>query len=130
MARALWPFPVGVAGDRLAHRILRLKTSTYLQLWRTNLCNPRWSAPLAARRAQVLLAAIGELWDVIVLLGRKVATMFDYRRGFYTYQGPLVSIPHPSGVSREWNDPDAAQVARMMLYQVAPAVPWGEADVT
>lgn len=38
----------------------------------------------------------------------------------------LVSIPHPSGRCRAWNDPTSVAKVREVLALAAPEVPWGE----
>ena len=40
----------------------------------------------------------------------------------------LVSLPHPSGLCRAWNEPSAVARARDILRRACPDVPWGELD--
>lgn len=58
----------------------------------------------------------------VVLLGREVASFFGVdsgastRAGISRWRGGLVYwLPHPSGVSRAWNDPDTGRFVRSML---------------
>lgn len=145
---ALYHLPEGAAGDRL-RRITQLHAFTYLGLWRANLCAGKWSAPRARERAHRLLSGPFHLsadspewrpWDTVVMLGRKVARSFaavlrataavePFNAAVFTVHGlpvTLVSLPHPSGLSRAWNDPDAPGSARATLRAHAPGVPWGE----
>lgn len=130
---ALYHLPVNASGDRL-RRILGLHPIDYLALRRANLCVGGWSMKAARARAEELHMV--EPWpDVVVALGRKVATAFGY-------DGPLlartevdvgsvfdlVALPHPSGLNRAWNVLGAVERARALLREVAPGVPWGEAD--
>ncbi len=73
---ALFCHPPGCAGARLQSDILGVSRATYLALWRTNLCSPKWSAPAARDRAHDLLFDAARPWSTIVLLGRKVADVF------------------------------------------------------
>lgn len=141
---ALWPLPRNAAGHRLQSKILALDMLTYFSLWRTNLCpSSTWSAMAAWRRAVDLLYANEPPWSTIVCLGRKVtdavARVTDIELPTWTWYPlflslppeadrviKIVSIPHPSGRSRAWNDPASAPRARALLAEVAPGVPWGE----
>lgn len=154
LEHALYDYPPGCAGHRLRTKILGLAESTYLSLWRTNLCNPTWSLPAARARAEDVVYG-DHPWSTIIMLGRKVATAVDdairariKRNGAVpgfrdlepfthtTVTGSdgcgvtLVSIPHPSGRSRAWNVPTNMLVARGLLYDVLPSIPWGEACST
>lgn len=75
---ALYPYPPGCAGDRLADVILDVGSAHQLATWRTNLCSPRWSTVAARERARALVCADDVPWRVIVMLGRKVAEAFRY----------------------------------------------------
>lgn len=72
---ALYPYPPGCAGHRLSD-ILGLGMGDHLALWRTNLCNPRWSVVAARERRDELLSPSAP-WNVLFLLGRKVAGVFE-----------------------------------------------------
>lgn len=144
---ALFPYPQGCAGNRLQDQILQLPRAQYLALWRTNLCNPTWSRRAAEGRSIHLLAH-DVPWDVVVLLGRKVADVFAYMRddgiSFFDsfghevryMSGPaigtsrtfrIISLPHPSGRNLIWNQPGPAATARARLADVAPTLGWGRA---
>ena len=148
---ALFPYPEGCAGHRLAEHITGMGSANQLATWRTNLCNPRWSTPKAVERAHDLLFYADRPWTTIVALGKKVADAFQRvlkpsapelklepftahlldMRGRYI--GPrkredkplemditLVSIPHPSGRNRIWNDPSQSARAKQLLALAAP----------
>lgn len=130
---ALFPHPVGCAGQRFAERIAGWGTSGQLAAWRTNLCVGRWSDQEARARAYQILRDESPPWRVVVLLGRKVARAFrsvEYRvcdeapfSSVVVTTPPfnlltLVYLPHPSGRCRAWNDPGAAQRARALLAKV------------
>ena len=132
---ALFPIPTGAAGHRLMHH-LGLWRRTYTALERVNLCTERWSAPTARERARELLR--GREATVFVLLGTQVADAFDAPGPPYTYSTRVVAaqpgghvlarLPHPSGRNLLWNAPDARALAREMLRELVPEVPWGETD--
>ena len=133
---ALYCYPVGCSGYRL-RRILGLPQHQYLALSRANLCDSgSWSMKAARSRARDLLSPhVG--WDVIVLLGRKVADAFDYTQPFFTHvsvprtggQTCLVSLPHPSGRNASAWSGKAAARAREILGALVPEIPWGSAVV-
>lgn len=137
---ALFDHPVGCSGHRLRTRILGLSRRTYLGplVKRVNLCtHSSWSRWEARQAASDILSGQATLFGrldarpaVVVALGRKVATAFDLSVEFFDVQVvegvSVVSLPHPSGLSRAWNDPAAAPRARELLALVAPHVPWGE----
>lgn len=138
-SNALVPWPDGCAGHRL-QQILGLTEAQYLALHRMNLCRGAWSMREARRRAQLVYTAEpSRPWDVIVLLGAKVATAFAYPGLAFSSdvdrmppgaQGTMPSrvyLPHPSGLCRRWHEPGAVDRARAILMAVAPQVPWGEA---
>lgn len=129
---ALYPRPERAAGNRL-RQILGLRERTYLAIHRTNLCTGKWSMREARRRSSLLLAP-SVPWLVLVLLGRKVGTAFNFRGGFFSVEERsdffrLVSLPHPSGRNRMWNEVGAKERARRLLISEAPVVPWGETDI-
>jgi hypothetical protein len=132
---ALYHLPRGAAGDRL-RRIFGLSDRAYVRNFdRINLCEGEWSSTLAARRAREIVE--DGRWGVVVLLGRRVQDAFAGPPFFETTRlavgrspgsssGPgsplLVSLPHPSGRCRLWNDPSSVMRARQILRD---AVPWG-----
>lgn len=126
-------YPQGCAGERLQRLVLGLPEADYLGLWRTNLCFGRgWILGDARARAEFLLAAPDSRWNVIVMLGRKVASAFRYKEEAFSYSivsqyrlMTLVALPHPSGRCRAWNEPGAVTKARAILRWLVPEVPWG-----
>lgn len=145
---ALYHLPHGASGDRL-RRVLDLRPQTYLGLWRANLCAGTWQPALARERAHRLLfgpyhlseeSPLWRPWDTVVMLGRKVARAFagalhrheavqPLTTGSVSVEGlpvTLVSLPHPSGLSRAWNTPDCAARVVALLREHAPGVAWGE----
>ena len=141
---ALFHLPRHASGDRLREH-LGLTDATYEALDKVNLCAGKWSMAEARRRADELVPD----YQVLVLLGAKVRAVFGGRGGAAwgttanvspfcaqhrsgTLPGPyhhvctLVALPHPSGLSRAWNEPGARLRARSILAKHAPWVPWGE----
>lgn len=133
-AHALWPWPRGCAGNRLMG-ILGLTDDQYRALWRTNLCNPTWSAKAARKRAEHLLEHDPDdspNWGRIVMLGAKVAGVFgkifgvkfepfgSRRLGCAGYTHTMVYLPHPSGRNLLWNDRDNHRRAREVMRVIAP----------
>lgn len=124
-AYALYPLPHHASGARLA-RALGLDAATYLSTFeRRNLLScPNWSAPAARAAADDLLREQTHL-DRLVLLGAKVSAAFgvDFRSNLFAPRFMQVGhghlcgrtvlvLPHPSGLSREWNDPQTAPRSR------------------
>jgi len=133
---ALYCYPPGCAGYRL-RRILGLSEDQYLGLHRANLCDSQaWSLPEARRQARLLVSDPSAPWRVIVMLGRKVANAFSFEQPFFTHnvvprtdgEMHLVSLPHSSGRNTLWNNQSLVVLARKLLREWAPEVPWGSAD--
>ena len=128
---SLYPFPEHSAGGRLATIILGLTRAEYLRRFdRVNLCVGKWSMT-EARKAAKTIRGDGGLFPggerTVVLLGRKVATAFDL--GVYPpfsvvkdFHMTHVLLPHPSGLCREWNKPDAVERARTVLRSAGVAL--------
>jgi hypothetical protein len=125
----LYPLPKHAAGWNLCVKIMGLGLREYAERFdRANLCGVAWD-PVFARRiaAGILLGRTGpaclsgRLAPKIVLLGRRVQAAFGVRgEPFAIYSRPgitLVSIPHPSGRCRAWNDPAAYSRAREVLVE-------------
>lgn len=135
---ALYPLPVGSAGGRLCRLIMEMDPKTYIRRFqRVNLCGSgRWSAASAREHADIIRLAAWDNHSTLVLLGAKVCHAFgihyapftstsDGRSGTFgkLTQGiggcaPMpahVILPHPSGRSRAWNEPDALERARSTL---------------
>ena len=113
--------------------VLGISTKLHLGLWRTNLCNSGWSHKQARQRAAALVTADAP-WSAILLLGRRVSEAVGYDEPFFTsslwFDGALrlLSIPHPSGRNRQWNDPTSVIRVRAMLVDALPDIPWGAED--
>lgn len=122
---ALYPLPENASGGRLA-RILGLSATEYLRAFRrVNLCPTDWSLKEARRRADELRLAGGAL----VLCGAKVSGAFGYPFEPFAVRAAehvlaaqpflYAILPHPSGLSRSWNDPDAPKRARAALARLS-----------
>lgn len=130
---ALFCAPEGCAGQRLQGLIFSLPRTQYLALWRTNLCVGGWSAPRARMRARELTAPAAP-WNVIVMLGRKVAAAFSQVvpvevAPFCVHEGRLrfASLPHPSGRNTVWNQRGPIESARRLMAELALELAWGAA---
>lgn len=136
---ALYDQPVNSSGQRLRTRILGLTRHTYFGplISRVNLCGSAWDTTVARQRAASLMSS-GE-YHAIVTLGRKVARAFYLSVDFFEVEAmpsvetidsyevvKVLSLPHPSGLSRAWNNPSTYVEARLLLADIAPHVPWGE----
>jgi hypothetical protein len=129
---ALYHLPREASGNRLREHV-GLSDEEYERLEKVNLCPGEWSMPIARARAKELLG----LHDVIVTLGAKVRTAFSFHWPNLREVSPfwrlidietgqqIVTLPHPSGLSRPWYAPDARDKARTVLREAAPWVPWG-----
>jgi hypothetical protein len=152
---ALWDEPAGCSGHRL-RQILGLSEQTYRgdRIARTNLCLSSWHAPTARAAARGVAESDYEI--VVMLgakvrreFGRGVyraigaVPFFEHWVGrvggapqpdlFQERESPstrvrkiFLSLPHPSGLCREWNEPTSVIRARLVLRELAPWVPWGE----
>ncbi len=116
---ALYPDPPGCAGWRLCHKIMQLEEGDYLTRFdRVNLCNGKWGMREAKNHAIQIQA---ESNRALVLFGARVSAAFlmkfaPYWRGYRLGQ-PVVILPHPSGLSRAWNEPGAFERARAVLRE-------------
>lgn len=105
---------IGVSADQLMDAVL------WLNLW-------EYPGTRAERYVRLVEEAADDR-DAIVLLGRRVQHAFglDHAAPFSTVtrnagRGPvIISIPHPSGLNRWWNDPDHQDDAAIALRAV-----WG-----
>ena len=123
-AFALWPEPSGSSGWRLCHRVFKISRTQYLGRFdRVNLCTTEWIDRQGRERAQDIL----ELRRTsVILLGAKVARSFGI--GFKPFSAvgwdadghstTLYTLPHPSGLCREWSDPASFTRARELLAEV------------
>lgn len=125
---ALYPLPERSAGGRLCSVILGMRRPDYLSAFeRVNLLSrPRWSAPAARAAASELLSRVpaGRIpdRDRVILLGRRVfdACFDGCAWESFAKFGRFLSLPHPSGLSRAWNDPTAIPRARAAVVELAP----------
>ena len=119
---ALYPAPEGSAGERLCCLIFGMYRKDYLREFeRCNLCADKWSMAEARWRAAELRTWKGPL----LLFGAKVARAFGFDPfGPFTVAdgGKTLVLPHPSGLCRMWNDPDAVPRARVLVAEVCPGV--------
>lgn len=124
---ALYHLPRYASGDNL-RRHLGLTDSQYAKIKKVNLCAGRWSMKEAREKAQSIV--VGP-WDLVIMLGVKVKKAFNWEIppfsvvGQEPWQKNFVALPHPSGLNRAWNEPNADQRARQLLTAYAPEVPWG-----
>lgn len=112
---ALYHLPRNASGNRL-REILGLTDVEYYKLAKVNLCTGRWSMPAARRAAAELLIK----YSVIVCLGGKVRLAFNAPPPFCSEAGrfvKLISLPHPSGMNRMWDEPGARERARALLAE-------------
>ena len=128
---ALYPLPLRASGDRLCTLVMGLERRDYLDRFdRVNLCPERWSAPLSRKNAEIIQRE--RAGGVVVLLGSKVCAAFGFEykpftvtERWYGHGGAapaaagsstrFVLLPHPSGLCRVWNEPDAFRRARAAL---------------
>lgn len=115
---ALYPYPDGCSGDRLARQILGMSREHYLEVFdRVNLCGGGWSKWLADMSA-ARLASEGRR---LILLGSKVSGSFGF--AFEPFSKPVRGVlimPHPSGRCRLWNDGVNIQRAREAVSEFVP----------
>jgi hypothetical protein len=131
---ALYPLPPQASGGRLC-RMLELTEEEYLAAFerRNLLTSAQWSAPAARAAANALLQGHPDA-DRLVLLGARVAAAFGlaFREGLYEVrelpspgaEGPVrraLVLPHPSGLSREWNDRAAPSRVRAAVADLLAA---------
>lgn len=119
---ALYPYPERSAGGRLCRVIFGLDPHLYLRSYaRHNLCSGKWSAPAARLAVDALEQRYPEPLPV-VLLGAKVAAAFGYPFRPFTRDLRYVHLPHPSGLSRLWNESGTFERARALMRE-AGAMP-------
>ncbi len=144
---ALYPDPERCAGWNLCHRVMQLDEDEYLRRFdRVNLCDGKWGMKEAREHAGALTIKYLLSWvdenalaassphKSFVLCGSKVCSAFTGAarlRGlpevsfqpftinteYWSKMLPLVILPHPSGLSRAWNEPGAHERARAVLRE-------------
>jgi hypothetical protein len=141
---ALYHLPRKSSGNRL-RCVLGLTDLEYHKLLdKANLCDGKWSSSAARERLVELVDSRGP-GGVVVLLGARVrgvarciAREYGADLELLPFSGlevgegdrrrVLVSLPHPSGLCRLWNEPGAVTRARRLLTVLAPGVAWGTCD--
>ena len=126
---ALYPLPEHSAGGRLCRLILGMETRDYLrELKRVNLLQaPKWSAPRAREAAAALIS--GHAPARFILLGKRVFSAFAPHfspkettwEPFRIY-GRCLTLPHPSGLCRLWNEPGSISRTRIAVKEFAPEI--------
>lgn len=113
---ALYPYPERCAGWNLCHKIMQLDEREYLRRFdRMNLCDGKWSMKEAKKRATSILDGP---YRPTITFGAKVTAAFGFEfEPFKVWIGGIVILPHPSGLSRAWNEPGAFERARAVLRE-------------
>lgn len=131
-SNALIPDPPYCAGWNLCHKVMQLDEDEYLRRFdRVNLCHRDWKIKEARERANEIQSQMGTehfgaKWSALVLCGAKVCSAFGVK--FQPFirlgdpvgalaVGPWIILPHPSGLSRAWNEPGAFERARAVLRE-------------
>lgn len=122
---ALYPHPPQCAGARLC-RILGMTEAEYLAAFerRNLLSQPKWSVPAACKAASALVGPL-RAGDRLILLGAKVTNAFGLKFVVLEESALAMSgrevlalvIPHPSGLSRAWNEPGMVERVRAAVAQ-------------
>jgi len=133
---ALYPDPPNCAGWNLCHKVMQLDEHEYLRRFdRVNLCDGKWAVRDARRKAD----DVSKDARVFVLFGAKVASIFGWLLGRDDFKPftrhvesrphatcrdcvgevlrTYIVLPHPSGLSRAWNEPGAFERARAVLRE-------------
>lgn len=128
---ALYHEPENSAGGRLRRLVMGLRVVSYHRYTvRYNLCAGKWSSKEAFSSASRLLETHPAPPNTLVLLGAKVCRAFCVDYAPFTLHDYGVILPHPSGRCRAWNNLGAFHVARRLLREARPDVPWGNIDET
>lgn len=128
---ALVDYPPGCSGDRLRRLVLGVPEDVYYgpRFARHNLCRGRWSLPAARQEAAVIVARHERA--KFILLGDKVARGFAVKGGErippLTIYWNYLTLPHPSGLNRQWQNPAVLPYVRELLAAFIPDIPWGSA---
>lgn len=127
---ALYPVPAESAGGRLCRKVFGMREAEYLRSFeRVNLLSaPKWSVPAARKEACRLIAGEISPYAPVVLLGAKVFAAFAPWMGVdgeqpwapFAWRHRYLLLPHPSGLSRAWNEPGAFRRAQVKLIEGVP----------
>jgi hypothetical protein len=129
---ALYPLPERASGHRLCVKIMGFTDSRrgmqeYLSSFdRVNVCAGKWSMKEARGAAQGIRLGAGH--ERVVLCGQKVCIAFgipyeplllfvDEQRRSDLPPVRFLILPHPSGLCRFWNQPEAFERARAFLLK-------------
>lgn len=121
---ALFPSPEKSSGHRLCALIFGMFAKDYLENFnRVNLCRGIWDNDEAVMAASLVQG------EKVVLLGSRVCKAFGVKFAPFTrtvlrYSPPRVALilPHPSGLSRLWNEQGAVIRAREELVKLCPSL--------
>jgi len=122
---ALFHLPRHASGNRLREH-LGLTDQQYERLFKMNLCPEKWSMKVAREVAKIVSGKPN--LATVIMLGAKVKKAFGCQHiAFFdstdsSVWPTFVSLPHPSGLNRLWNAPDARQRAQDLLRKVCPPV--------
>lgn len=129
---ALYCEPPESAGGRLQRLVLGMTKRDYLRSFerRNLLSQEKWSAPVARGATELLRMEMSDE-DRVILFGRKVFDAWCSKPGNWADWRPfaeatmefgprLLCLPHPSGLSRAWNEPGAFLRAREAVANLAP----------
>lgn len=86
----------------------------YLEAFdRMNLCVGDWDTAEARHKA----ISLSQVWPrrELILLGRRVAGVFDLQFRPFIRLGRFLILPHPSGRNRQWNEVGSAERARELI---------------
>lgn len=133
---ALYDEPKHSAGGRLRRMVFGIPKRVYFDrelFERGNLCTGKWKMKEARQQAYAVLRERPDA--TIIMFGRKVATAFSPLVGARTpplecfeVRDRLMSLPHPSGLNRQWADPETLKAVRYLLTAHLPHIPWGSLD--
>jgi|HubBroStandDraft_2_1064218.scaffolds.fasta_scaffold14265_8 hypothetical protein len=111
---ALYPYPERSAGGRLCRLVMGLEPHRYIRSYdRANLCSVRWS--LSAARLRAVQLSDEHPVVPVALFGSRVCAAFGVPFAPFTVSGRYALLPHPSGLCRIWNEPEAYDRARVTL---------------
>jgi hypothetical protein len=118
----------GTVGGRLCREILGLEPREYISKFvRRNLllAGEKWSASLARATADFIREE--SRGAPLALLGRRVAEAFGTDFVPFRVRSGVLTLPHPSGRCRLWNDPNSYATARAALRALERSATWRRA---